>query len=187
MSRTTSPIEVRTSKLNQSSARSEMTLSWITEHDRYMKAQRDHDDMAWKVDCHHVGYLLKGGPTGLNDILEPRSTLGWGERYTCIIKGSQARAWSQERPLINTLTEAVSFRAKTQLVTATRLQHNSLLFGCVTWVIHHPFWWILHKGLFHRFWEGNALSILQLLSWEAPGRAGTIQDNVAIWTSSTTN
>jgi hypothetical protein len=39
MSRTTSPIEVRTSKLNQSSARSEMTLSWITEQDGYMKAR----------------------------------------------------------------------------------------------------------------------------------------------------
>jgi hypothetical protein len=48
--------------------------------------------MASKVDRHHVGYLLEGGPTGLDVRLEPRSTLGWGERYANIIKGSQARA-----------------------------------------------------------------------------------------------
>jgi hypothetical protein len=38
-SMTTSPIGVRTCKMNQSSARSEMTLSWIIEQDGYLKAR----------------------------------------------------------------------------------------------------------------------------------------------------
>jgi hypothetical protein len=38
MSRTTSPIGVRTSKLNRSSTRSEMIFSWMVEHDGYTKA-----------------------------------------------------------------------------------------------------------------------------------------------------
>jgi hypothetical protein len=44
--------------------------------------------MAGKVDRHHVGYLLKGGPIGLDDRFKPRSTLGWGEPYASTIKGS---------------------------------------------------------------------------------------------------
>jgi hypothetical protein len=31
------------------------------------------------VDRHHVGHLLEGGPTWLDDRYEPRSTLSWGE------------------------------------------------------------------------------------------------------------
>jgi hypothetical protein len=37
--------------------------------------------MAGKVDRHHVGQLLEGGPTRLSDRFKPRSTLGCGERY----------------------------------------------------------------------------------------------------------
>jgi hypothetical protein len=47
--------------------------------------------MAGTVDRPHVGHLLEGGPTWLDDRFEPRSTLGWGERYASTIKGSQAR------------------------------------------------------------------------------------------------
>jgi hypothetical protein len=42
------PIGVRTSKLNRSSTRSEMIFSWMVEHDGYIKARWDHDDMARK-------------------------------------------------------------------------------------------------------------------------------------------
>jgi hypothetical protein len=59
MSRTTSPIDVRTSKLNKSSVRSETTLSWITELDGYMKARVRLCRHGSKVDRHHVGYLLE--------------------------------------------------------------------------------------------------------------------------------
>jgi hypothetical protein len=47
--------------------------------------------MAGNLDRHHVGYLLEGGPTGLDDTFKPVSTVGWGERYESTIKGSQAR------------------------------------------------------------------------------------------------
>jgi hypothetical protein len=47
--------------------------------------------MAGKVDHHHVAYLLEGGPTGLDDRFESRSTLSWGERCASTIKESQAR------------------------------------------------------------------------------------------------
>jgi hypothetical protein len=43
------------------------------------------------------------------------------------------------------------------------------------------------QGSFRKSHKGNALSILQLLSSEASGRTGTIQDKVAIWMSSTTS
>jgi hypothetical protein len=58
-SRTISSIGVRTSKLNWSSAWSEMTFSWITDQDRYMKARVRPWWHGLKVDWHHVGYLLK--------------------------------------------------------------------------------------------------------------------------------
>jgi hypothetical protein len=47
--------------------------------------------MVGKVDHHHVGHLLEGGPIGLDDRFEPRSTLGWGEQYASSTKESQAR------------------------------------------------------------------------------------------------
>jgi hypothetical protein len=92
-SRTTSFIEVRISKLNWTSARLKMTFSWITEHDRYMKARVRSWRHGSEVDWHLVGYLLKISDTQallwqmvdgcktatiwLDDRGEPRSTLGW--------------------------------------------------------------------------------------------------------------
>jgi hypothetical protein len=58
-SRMTSPIGVRTFKLNQSLVQSKMTFSWITEHDRYMNAWVRSWRHGLKADRHHVGYLLK--------------------------------------------------------------------------------------------------------------------------------
>jgi hypothetical protein len=87
---------------------------------------------------------------------------------------------NKEILLINNVRETVSFRARMWLVIATRLLAQ-----------HSPFWLrtssntpfvpmnVAH-GSFHKFWEGNVFSILQLLSQEASGRTGTIHDNVAI-------
>jgi hypothetical protein len=102
-----------------------------------------------EVDWHHVGYLLERGPTGLDDRFEPRSTLGWGERYATLLKKvKQGFETIRKRRLIINLREVVSFRARMRLVVSTRLQvwHSSLLLQ--PRVIRHPFRWMLHMGLF---------------------------------------
>jgi hypothetical protein len=58
-SRTTSSIEVRTSKLNRTSAWLKMTFSWITEQDRYIKARVRSWLHGSEVDRHHVRYMLE--------------------------------------------------------------------------------------------------------------------------------
>jgi hypothetical protein len=129
-SRTTSFIEVRISKVNQTSARLKMTFSWIIEQDKYMKARVRSWWHGSEVDWHHVGYLLKRGPTWLDDRFEPRSTLGWGERYATLLKKvKQGFETIWKRLLIINLREVVSFRVRMWFVVATRLQvwHSSLL------------------------------------------------------------
>jgi hypothetical protein len=92
-SRTTSFIEIRIYKLNQTLALLKMTFSWITEQDRYMNAWVRSWWHGSEVDRHHVGYLLKISDTRalvgqmvdgwktttirLDDRGELRSTLGW--------------------------------------------------------------------------------------------------------------
>jgi hypothetical protein len=63
----------------------------ITRTEWFFKLHARSNDMVGKVDHHHVGHLLEGGPIGLDDRFEPRSTLGWGEQYASSTKESQAR------------------------------------------------------------------------------------------------
>jgi hypothetical protein len=73
-------------------------------------------------------------------------------RYASSTYESQARILNNEERLrLINLREAVSFRARMWLVVATRLQRNTLLFGCVSRVIHYLFWWMLYRGLFAYF------------------------------------
>jgi hypothetical protein len=74
-----------------------------------------------------------------------------------------------------------------RLVVATRLQaqHSSFQLRTLSNTSSVPM--NIAQGSFHNFLEGNALSILQLLSQKVPGRTSIIQDNVAIWTSSPTS
>jgi hypothetical protein len=57
--------------------------------------------------------LLKRGPTWLDDRFEPRSTLGWGERYATLLKKvKQGFETIWKRLLIINLREVVSFRVR---------------------------------------------------------------------------
>jgi hypothetical protein len=113
MPRTTSPIGVRTSKLNRSSAWSEMTLSWITEQDGYMKTWVRSWWHGSKVDRYHVRYLLEINDTRaligkmvdvcettiiwLDDRCEPRGTLGWEWTMCKHYLGRSSRALKQTK------------------------------------------------------------------------------------------
>jgi hypothetical protein len=136
-----------------------------------------------KVSGHHDGYWVGFADTrvllvwnGYRQVLnttaiwpddrrEPRSTLGREWTICNTTQESQARLWhNKEKLLTNNLREAVSFRARMWLVVGTRLQvqhssfrlHTSSNTPSVPTNVAH--------GSFHRFREGNAPSILQLLS-----------------------
>jgi hypothetical protein len=113
MSRTTSPVGVRTSKLTRSSARSEATFPWMTKQVGYTKARGRswwHDS---KVDWHHVWYLLKisdtRAPIGqmvdvcktttiwLDDRCNPSGTLGWEWTMCKHYLGKSSRYLKQTR------------------------------------------------------------------------------------------
>jgi hypothetical protein len=88
-----------------------------------------------------------------------------------IKKGSKI---NKEGLLIHGLREAVSFRAKMPLVVATRLQAQHCPFRLRTLSNTPSVLTNVAYGSFHKFRGGNALSTLQLLSYEVPGSTGII-------------
>jgi hypothetical protein len=133
MPRATSPIRARTSKLNQSSARSEMTFSWITEQDGYMKARVRSWRHGSNVDRHHVGYLLdiidtrallgqmvdicKTAIIWLDDRCKPRGTPGWEGTMCKHYLGKSSRDVKQTRKCVcsSSLREEVHLRLGSDL------------------------------------------------------------------------
>jgi hypothetical protein len=86
-------------------------------------------------------------------------------QYASITYESQARILNNEERLrLINLREAISFRARMRLVVATRLQAQHSSFRLRTSSNTSSVLMNVVQGSFRRFREGNALSILQLLS-----------------------
>jgi hypothetical protein len=149
MLRTTSPIGVTTSKLNQSLTWSEMTLSCITEPNGYMKARVRSWWHGSKVDWHHIGYLLKiNGSQALigqmvdicetamiwlDDRCEPRGTLSWEWTMCKHYLGWSSRELNKQGMLsIITPWRSTKHRIRTWLVVATQLQAQQSSFRLCT-------------------------------------------------------
>jgi hypothetical protein len=60
--------------------------------------------MAGKVDRHHVGYLLEGGPTGLEDRFEPRAHLIGVNDMKALLRESK-QGLETRRGFLSTLLE----------------------------------------------------------------------------------
>jgi hypothetical protein len=135
-----------------------------------------------KVDQHHFGYLFKISGSwaliGQNSRRWPdhHEMARWWTRTTeytwlevnnmqaLLREVKQGFETNKERLLINNLREVVSFRARMQLVVATRLQAQHLSFRLHTLSNTPSNLTNDAQGSFRRFREGNALSPLQLLS-----------------------
>jgi hypothetical protein len=136
-----------------------------------------------KVDRHHVGYFLKISDTWAlwgnmvmrrhlrtttiwhKDRRKPMSTLGWEWMMCKNYLGTSTMALKQTRKAFNYYSyRSCKLRARIQLVAAIRLQAQHSSFRLRT-SSNMPFvpMNVAHVS-FHKFQEGNALSILQLLS-----------------------
>jgi hypothetical protein len=82
----------------------------------------------------------------------------------CYLERSSGELDNQGMLSILNLSEAVSFRARMRLVVATRLQaQHSSFWLCTSSHTPSVLTNVAH-GSFHKFQEGNVLSILQILS-----------------------